>query len=250
MSFKEYEQGVNSLVDTISGSMPGITSDMMKASLGIDRELENMAAHYSKVSAKVGKEFVDNLSGADLELASDIISEKDVRNAEELKRAMIETKQASQDINANPIFDSIKMADENRNKGDDYLDALKYIEEAKEMYDKGLIGTDDFKARAKYLSPTGAEDPANFIENYSKATRYLTEDSTGVQNFLNDLEKKGYATFETLSDGTKQWSYNISDLESAAENMGMGFEFFMDMFGRLEDYGLSLFNWNKSSIEV
>lgn len=32
MSFKEYEQGVNSLVDTISGSIPGITSDMMKAS--------------------------------------------------------------------------------------------------------------------------------------------------------------------------------------------------------------------------
>lgn len=103
MSFKEYEQGVNSLVDTISGSMPGITSDMMKASLGIDRELENMAAHYSKVSAKVGKEFADNLSGADLELASDIISEKDVRNAEELKRAMIETKQAAQDINATLI---------------------------------------------------------------------------------------------------------------------------------------------------
>lgn len=239
MSFKEYEQGVNSLVDTISGSMPGITSDMMKASLGIDRELENMAAHYSKVSAKVGKEFADNLSGADLELASDIISEKDVRNAEELKRAMIETKQAAQDINANPIFDSIKMADENRNKGDDYLDALKYIEEAKEMYDKGLIGTDDFKMRAKYLSPTGSEDPANFIENYSKATRYLTEDSSGVQNFLNDLERKGYATFETLSDGTKKWSYDISDLEGAAENMGMGFEFFMDMFGRLEDYGFS-----------
>ena len=251
MSFKEYEQGVNSLVDTISGSMPGITSDMMKASLGIDRELENMAAHYSKVSAKVGKEFADNLSGADLELASDIISEKDVKNAEELKRAMIETKQAAQDINANPIFDSIKMADENRNKGDDYLDALKYIEEAKEMYDKGLIGTDDFKARAKYLSPTGAEDPANFIENYSKATRYLTEDSTGVQNFLNDLEKKGYATFETLSDGTKQWSYNISDLESAAENMGMGFEFFMDMFGRLEDYGFSnnFFSTQEEGIE-
>lgn len=251
MSFKEYEQGVNSLVDTISGSIPGITSDMMKASLGIDRELENMAAHYSKVSAKVGKEFADNLSGADLELASDIISEKDVRNAEELKRAMIETKQAAQDINANPIFDSIKMADENRNKGDDYLDALKYIEEAKEMYDKGLIGTDDFKARAKYLSPTGAEDPANFIENYSKATRYLTEDSTGVQNFLNDLEKKGYATFETLSDGTKQWSYNISDLESAAENMGMGFEFFMDMFGRLEDYGFSnnFFSTQEEGIE-
>ena len=249
--FKKYEKDVNSLVDAISGSIPEITSDMMKASLGIDRELTNMATHYTKVSDEVGKEFADNLSISDLELASDIISEKDIKNAEELKQAIIEARNASQSIEANPIFDSIKVADESKNAGDDYVSALKYIEEAKEMYDKGLIGTDDFKMRAKYLSPTGSEDPANFIENYSKATRYLTEDSSGVQNFLNDLERKGYATFETLSDGTKKWSYDISDLEGAAENMGMGFEFFMDMFGRLEDYGFSnnFFSTQEEGIE-
>ena len=242
MSFKEYEQGVNSLVDTISGSMPGITSDMMKASLGIDRELENMAAHYSKVSAKVGKEFADNLSGADLELASDIISEKDVRNAEELKRAIIEARNASQSIEANPIFDSIKVAKETRNKGDDYLDAHNYAKEAKEMYDKGLTGTDEFKATAKYFSPTGAEDATNFLENYSKATRYLTEDSSGVKNFLTDLSKKTDEAGNALASFDKEtgkWSYNITDLSKAAHDMGMGFEFFMDMFGRLEDYNFS-----------
>lgn len=242
MSFKEYEQGVNSLVDTISGSMPEITSDMMKASLGIDRELENMAAHYSKVSAKVGKEFADNLSGADLELASDIISEKDVKNAEELKQAIIEARNASQSIEANPIFDSIKVAKETRNKGDDYLDAHNYAKEAKEMYDKGLTGTDEFKATAKYFSPTGAEDATNFIENYSKATRYLTEDSSGVKNFLTDLSKKTDEAGNALASFDKEtgkWSYNITDLSKAAHDMGMGFEFFMDMFGRLEDYNFS-----------
>lgn len=40
-----------------------------------------------------------------------------------------------------------------------------------------------------------------------------------------------------MSDGTKEWKYNIESLEEASQNMGMGFEFFMDMFGRLEDYG-------------
>ena len=51
------------------------------------------------------------------------------------------------------------------------------------------------------------------------------------------MKSKGLATFETLSDGTKKWSYDIKDLEESATSMGMGFEWFMDMFGRLEDYG-------------
>ena len=240
--FKKYEKDVNSLVDAISGSIPEITSDMMKASLGIDRELTNMEAHYTKVSDEVGKEFADNLSISDLELASDIISEKDIRNAEELKQAIIEARNASQSIEANPIFDSIKVAKETRNKGDDYLDAHNYAKEAKEMYDKGLTGTDEFKATAKYLSPTGAEDATNFIENYSKATRYLTEDSSGVKNFLTDLSKKTDEAGNALASFDKEtgkWSYNITDLSKAAHDMGMGFEFFMDMFGRLEDYNFS-----------
>ena len=240
--FKKYEKDVNSLVDAISGSIPEITSDMMKASLGIDRELTNMEAHYTKVSDEVGKEFADNLSISDLELASDIISEKDIRNAEELKQAIIEARNASQSIEANPIFDSINVAKETRNKGDDYLDAHNYVKEAKEMYDKGLTGTDEFKATAKYLSPTGAEDATNFIENYSKATRYLTEDSSGVKNFLTDLSKKTDEAGNALASFDKEtgkWSYNITDLSKAAHDMGMGFEFFMDMFGRLEDYNFS-----------
>ena len=240
--FKKYEKDVNSLVDAISGSIPEITSDMMKASLGIDRELTNMEAHYTKVSDEVGKEFADNLSISDLELASDIISEKDIRNAEELKQAIIEARNASQSIEANPIFDSIKVAKETRNKGDDYLDAHNYAKEAKEMYDKGLTGTDEFKATAKYFSPTGAEDATNFLENYSKATRYLTEDSSGVKNFLTDLSKKTDEAGNALASFDKEtgkWSYNITDLSKAAHDMGMGFEFFMDMFGRLEDYNFS-----------
>lgn len=250
-SFVEYKQQALGLVKDISSAVPQLSEGLLKDTTGIGDILDEASSSYNKVVETVGAKFANTLSLDDVNLAADIISKQDIKNAEDLKEALLLSRQAAKDISANPIFDSIKVADESKNAGDDYVSALKYIEEAKEMYDKGLIGTDDFKARAKYLSPTGAEDPANFIENYSKATRYLTEDSTGVQNFLNDLEKKGYATFETLSDGTKQWSYNISDLESAAENMGMGFEFFMDMFGRLEDYGFSnnFFSTQEEGIE-
>lgn len=238
-SFKEYEGEVNNLLDGITKSLPGISKSLLKDSSGVSDILKDASSAYERVKETVGEDFANKLSIDNLDLAAEIISTKDVKNAQELRDAMLMAKQAAFDMNANPIFDSIEEADKTENAGDDYVKATQYLKEAKEMYDKGLYGTDDFKKRAKYLSPTGSEDPANFIENYGKAARYLTEDGSGVSNFLNDLNKKGYATFENLSDGTKKWSYNIQDLQKAAQDMGMGFEFFMDMFGRLEDYGFS-----------
>lgn len=130
--------------------------------------------------------------------------------------------------------EEIAKALETANAGTGYENARSYLEQAKELYDKGLVGTDEFKEIARYLSPTGATDATNFAENYAKAARYLTEDSSGVQNFLEDLRSKGFAE---LNAETQEWSYNIEDVAQAAQDMGIGFEFFMDMFGRLEDYG-------------
>lgn len=183
------------------------------------------------------KNFADVLTQAGIIMGSTASSASNLSS--EVEELLSRTSLLSEvtDLEANPIFDSIATADENKNAGDDYVKAITYLKEAKEMYDKGLIGTDDFKTRAAYFSPTASDDPANFKENFSKASRYLKDNATGVENFLTDLKKKGYATFTTLSDGTKQWTYDIDDLQQASENMGMGFEFFMDMFGRLEDYG-------------
>ena len=183
------------------------------------------------------KNFADVLTQAGIIMGSTASSASNLSS--EVEELLSRTSLLSEvtDLEANPIFDSIATADENKNAGDDYVKAITYLKEAKEMYDKGLIGTDDFKTRAAYFSPTASDDPANFKENFSKASRYLKDNATGVENFLTDLKKKGYATFTTLSDGTKQWTYDIDDLQQASENMGIGFEFFMDMFGRLEDYG-------------
>lgn len=238
-SFKEYENEVNNLLDGITKSLPGISKNLLKDSSGISDILEDASLAYERVKETVGKGFADTLSLDNLDLAAEIISTKDVKNAQELRDAMLMAKQAAFDMNANPVFDKISEAKESKNAGDDYVKATTYLKEAKEMFDKGLVGTDDFKSIAKYLSPTGSEDPSNFLENYGKAARYLTEDGSGVSNFLNDLNKKGYATFERMSDGTKKWSYNIQDLQKASQDMGIGFEFMMDMFGRLEDYGFS-----------
>ena len=238
MTFKKYQSQANGLINSLSQAVPQLSKDTLKQASGVEDTFDDLQVAYNRVAKLYGAENADKLSNKNLEFAMDIIAEDNFSGTfDELLQKIQAAKKASFDLEANPIFDSIAEADATKNDGADYEQAVTYLKEAKEMYDKGLVGTDDFKRRAAYFSPTESDDPANFIENYSKAARYLTEDGSGVQNFLNDLEKKGYATFETLSDGTQQWSYDIQDLEEVSQNMGMGFEFMMDMFGRLEDYG-------------
>lgn len=120
------------------------------------------------------------------------------------------------------------------NAGDPFLNMVSGLEQAKAAYDKGLVGTDEFKSFAKLISPTGATDAANFMENYGKAARYLTEDISGVQNFLSDLQTNGFAEYNAELDS---WALNVRNVSDVAKKMGMGEDFISGMFGRLEDYG-------------
>lgn len=144
-------------------------------------------------------------------------------------------------------YQAVLDAESTPNAGARYDNMKSKVKTAKEAFDKGEIGTDDFKTVARYLSPNGFEDPDNFIENYQKAKRYLTDDSSGVINFLKDLQSKGLATMTTLADGTHEWTTSFDDAAEASKQAGMGYEFFMDMFGKAEDYGA--FNTFISSAE-
>ena len=126
-------------------------------------------------------------------------------------------------------------AQSTENAGDKYNNIVAGLKNAKDAYDKGLVGTDDFKSFAALISPTGSNDRANFAENYGKAVRYLTEDKTGVNNFLADLKSKGMASYD---DASKRWSFDIDDMSKAARSMGISKEFMSANFGRLRDYGI------------
>lgn len=126
-------------------------------------------------------------------------------------------------------------AQSTENAGDRYNNIYSGLKNAKDAYDKGLVGTDDFKTFAALISPTGSDDAKNFAENYGKAVRYLTEDRTGVDNFLADLKAKGMASYNKSDD---RWSFNIDDMDRAAQSLGIGTEFMKANFGRLRDYGI------------
>ncbi len=240
----EYKSKVSNIIKEIFPDNKELQEQMTK-NFGFDDVIKNAEDQLDVLTSKFG-DSAKSLTLDELQTGYDlIVNDGFTGTFDQFKSEIEKAKQlaaTSINLKANTNFDAIIAADETANAGDDYVKAQTYLKEAKEMLDKGLIGTDDFKTRAAYFSPTGADDPVNFAENYATAARYLTEDSSGVVNFLNDLSTKTNDAGQALAsfdESTGKWTYNINDLQQASKDMGIGFEFMMDMFGRLEDYGFS-----------
>lgn len=135
-----------------------------------------------------------------------------------------------------PKYAELKEALESSNEGDLYNELLSQYKTAKEAWEKGEVGTDDFKSFASIISPTSVSDAVNFGENQAMFERYFQDTSTGVENFLEDLQKLDLASNES-GHWTSTLGNNLDEMRDAAQRLNMGFEPFMMMFGRLEDYG-------------
>lgn len=156
-------------------------------------------------------------------------------------------KSANEAANATSKFGTLgeyKQALETANPGQDYLDIAEGLKKTKELYDQGLVGTDEFKSFAKMLSPSGATDGKNYIENYNRLSKYFNADNAnGVNSFLTDLSKKTDSageSFASLDKKTGQWKINIKDTSEAAKQLGMGIVPFESMLKRLQDYNFDI----------
>lgn len=178
---------------------------------------------------------LDPLNSKYLEIQSQIDS--NVLAIDEARAKQIEWNEAAAQLNYDPNegLMAYNKAKGTRNAGDNYLDMLEAAKEAQEAWNNGLIGTDDFKTAAKMFSPNGMDDAANWKENYGNITRYFTEDVSGVKNFLNDLEEEQLAAQDAMGN----WSYNIDDIQGSADALGISFEAFLAVMGRLQDYGFT-----------
>ena len=129
-------------------------------------------------------------------------------------------------------FSEFERAQSSANAGDTYNDIQGYLKTQQENYDKGLVGTDEFKAYTALFDEWGRESLAAYEENSQKMRRYITDDHTGIKNLFDDLVAEGYGT---LKDN--EYSFDIPDLSEAAHALGVSEEFLTYAFGRSEDYG-------------
>ena len=159
----------------------------------------------------------------------------------DLKGAAEDASDAIDDVNNSLTVSDIATAFESKNAGDDYVSLSDYLTKAKDLYDKGLTGTDDFKSVAEAISYNVDSSTETFKKNYDKLQRYFTKDNDGnltaggVSNFLNDLKSlnKGYAEFD---ENTGKWQLNMSNTAQAAKDMDMSVQVFEAMLGRIQDY--------------
>lgn len=153
-------------------------------------------------------------------------------------------------------FSSVKNAFESDNSGKNWEDMAGYIKSAKDLYDKGLVGTDDFQSVAQFIAPndidtSGYEYAADaYVEAFEKAYKTVkkwydadnpldsmwafmdslsaAEKKTGIDLISNDYKTADdiKLNFETTAEAAKALGVNVSVVEN--------------MLDRLKDYGFEL----------
>ena len=149
--------------------------------------------------------------------------------------------EASEAVNkVDGSLSGIEAAAESKNAGSNFEKVSGYLKTAKDLFDKGLVGTDDFQTVAKFIakdSDSVESAVKNFSDNYKNIKKYFTTDDDG------NLTKSGITTF--ASDVTKALDKTGGSFKStseAAAALGMSTEAFESVLDRCGDYGITNFN--------
>ena len=121
-----------------------------------------------------------------------------------------------------------------------YANIKEMIDAANELYKVGDTGTERFKSITGMLDVFGRTDPENFANSLDKLNRYFkdTEDSsTGMVNFLKDLEEHNLASYAADTD---TWALSLGNLAEAAKTMGIGYEPFLALLDELQAKGFDI----------
>lgn len=117
-----------------------------------------------------------------------------------------------------------------------YDDAIKAYDAIKDALESGKIGTQKYKAAVEFLVPKSVDE--NAVQQYvDTLKKYLTDDSKGVTNFLNDAVKAGLMEEDSSGYVAIAGKKTIQDFCDA---MKLTPEMVRAIFGELQEYG---FDW-------
>ena len=196
----------------------------------LDSVIDSVKDKLDKDSA----DMVDSLSFEDLLIAYKIENDGPM-SMDELKAQIREIKdQAKEGINilVTEKWDKYQTSKQTPNKVDKYKAFAEELAAQKQAYDEGSTFSDDFKDFTALLSPNGINNPASFLKGFENTGQYFTDGTKGLDKFIENLEGLGIAE-DVGSDGMKKLSINMTDLEAAAQSMGLGFESFMILMDAL-----------------
>lgn len=143
-------------------------------------------------------------------------------------------------------------AQKNGEEGDMYDNIVKGYENAKNLFDSGLTGTNEFREYVELVSgkdlstePIKAVvDEWNRLNQVSSSTGfapldYLSEGSAGIENFISSVQK-AHAEWVTFDEETQSWTLDIDSVDQLADELNIDSELVDAILKKASDYGVTV----------
>lgn len=159
----------------------------------------------------------------------------------------IETLQdlAYQYENALSAYNQWQAAMSGGEEGDMYNSIQGNLESAKELYDKGLTGTNKFREFVDLMSNQDLSTASNeeIVSAYESAMpkikRYFTEGQEGAVNFLKDIQDIN-SEWAHMNDDSWKIDFGVGNDQEIADKLGIDVEAVQAVIRKLKDYGFDI----------
>jgi len=135
-----------------------------------------------------------------------------------------------------------QQAQEIGEEGDMYDSLTSGLESIQELWEKGLLGTNEFESAVQLMSNldlAGASvDELNqaYEEGYPKMQRYFTDSEEGIFNFLNDAMAANSEWVKLNEDGSWDIDFGLGQDQDVADALGINVESVQAIMRKLSDY--------------
>ena len=210
------------------------------------RELEKLKKEYDDNTAK---EFYNNVEDAYNAWQEALRNGEEQSVTDELYSQYQQAAQlADQYVGLTSAYNKWQNALSTANEGDMYDSIYGNIKSVKELYKKGLVGTDDFRTYVDLISPkdlTGAtteEVVRAYQESIGKIERYFTDGHKGAENFLKDVQNINSEWAHMNKDGSWEIDFGAggSSDKDVAKRLGIDVEALQAILRKLVDYGFDI----------
>lgn len=227
----------------------------------IERKAQSLENFFSDTQAFGIKSYLQELanSGASVdEIASafdslgisiDGVTSKEVgQYFKDMATAANEAADAAQKVDGS--FAGVQAAMESGNQGAEWDAMSSNLQKALELYQNGLVGTDDFQTVAQWLSPTQIDEDqykydsdayvAAWESAYKKVKNWFDSDNPlqSMYNFVDDLKDAGIANVVKDTTGSLiEMTPEFKSTAEAAKDLGVGVNSVEAAMHKLEEYG-------------
>lgn len=131
-------------------------------------------------------------------------------------------------------------------EGDMYDSIYENIEKVKELYDKGLTGTNAFREFTDLMSnkdlstASNEEIVAAYESAMPKIKQFFTEGQEGAQSFLEEINSINAEWAHMAEDGSWEIDFGMNQDQDIADALGIDVEAVQAIMRKLSDYGFEI----------